>query len=201
MTDFETFTKISKNVGDVGKLIVGKDFKKLPKVQKNCPIWSHSLWPIIVQASLSLPHGISKTDLSIGRERESSDVMPQKFVFLSTHATTNYKIKPDDVEISPRRRAYLKEEIKNTFYSFLHTYLGTTNLSFDLLLCWIPLCDFAVTGDHTLGTKLWRKVPLKRSHWPLGHPNQHHQFLATNFITKVAKIFVKLFGLFEKHHF
>ena len=31
--DFNTFTKLSKNVGDLGKLIVVKGFKKLPKVQ------------------------------------------------------------------------------------------------------------------------------------------------------------------------
>ena len=31
--DFDTFSKIAKNVGDLGKLIVTKGFKKLPKVQ------------------------------------------------------------------------------------------------------------------------------------------------------------------------
>ena len=35
MIDFDTFTKkMPKNVGDLGKLIVAKGFKKLPKVQK-----------------------------------------------------------------------------------------------------------------------------------------------------------------------
>ena len=33
MIDFDTFTKLLKNVGDLGKLIVAKGFKKLPKVQ------------------------------------------------------------------------------------------------------------------------------------------------------------------------
>ena len=33
MIDFDTFTKLPKNVGDLGKLIVAKGFKKLPKVQ------------------------------------------------------------------------------------------------------------------------------------------------------------------------
>ena len=33
MVDFNTFTKIASNVGDLGKLIVAKRFKKLPKVQ------------------------------------------------------------------------------------------------------------------------------------------------------------------------
>ena len=33
MIDFDTFTKIVKNVGDLGKLIVAKGFKKMPKVQ------------------------------------------------------------------------------------------------------------------------------------------------------------------------
>ena len=33
MVDFDTFTKMPKNVGDLGKLIVAKDFKNLPKVQ------------------------------------------------------------------------------------------------------------------------------------------------------------------------
>ena len=30
---FDTFTKMPKNVGDLGKLIVAKGFKKFPKVQ------------------------------------------------------------------------------------------------------------------------------------------------------------------------
>ena len=33
MIDFDTFTKLPKNVGDLGKLIVAKGFKKLSKVQ------------------------------------------------------------------------------------------------------------------------------------------------------------------------
>ena len=33
MIDFDTFTKLPKNVGDFGKLIAAKCFKKLPKVQ------------------------------------------------------------------------------------------------------------------------------------------------------------------------
>ena len=33
MIDFDTFTKMPKNVGDLGKLIVAKGYKKLPKVQ------------------------------------------------------------------------------------------------------------------------------------------------------------------------
>ena len=35
--------KLPKNVGDLGKAIVAKDFEKLPKVKKNRPIWSHCL--------------------------------------------------------------------------------------------------------------------------------------------------------------
>ena len=34
MIDFNTFTKVDKNVGDLGKIIIAKDFKKLPKVQQ-----------------------------------------------------------------------------------------------------------------------------------------------------------------------
>ena len=34
MIDFNTFTKLPKNVGDLGKVIVAKGFKKLHKVQK-----------------------------------------------------------------------------------------------------------------------------------------------------------------------
>ena len=34
MIYFDTFTKMPKNVGDLGKLIVAKGFKKSPKVQK-----------------------------------------------------------------------------------------------------------------------------------------------------------------------
>ena len=33
MTDFDTYTKMPKKVGDLGKLIVAKGLKKLPKVQ------------------------------------------------------------------------------------------------------------------------------------------------------------------------
>ena len=33
MIDFDTFIKLPKNVGDLGKLIVAKGFKKFPKVQ------------------------------------------------------------------------------------------------------------------------------------------------------------------------
>jgi len=33
MIDFVTFTKMPKNVGDLGKLIIAKGFKNLPKVQ------------------------------------------------------------------------------------------------------------------------------------------------------------------------
>ena len=33
MIEFDTFTKMPKNVGDLGKLIDAKGFKKLPKVQ------------------------------------------------------------------------------------------------------------------------------------------------------------------------
>ena len=33
MNYFDTFTKLHKNVGDLGKLIVAKDFQSLPKVQ------------------------------------------------------------------------------------------------------------------------------------------------------------------------
>ena len=33
MIDFNTFTKMPKNVGDLGKFIVAKGFKNLPKVQ------------------------------------------------------------------------------------------------------------------------------------------------------------------------
>ena len=33
MIDFAPLQKLPTNVGDLGKLIVAKDFKKLPKVQ------------------------------------------------------------------------------------------------------------------------------------------------------------------------
>ena len=33
MIDFNSFTKLPKNVGDLGKSIIAKGFKKLPKVQ------------------------------------------------------------------------------------------------------------------------------------------------------------------------
>ena len=33
--------KLPTNVGDLDKIIVATSFEWLPKVQKNCPIWSH----------------------------------------------------------------------------------------------------------------------------------------------------------------
>ena len=33
MIDFDAFTKMPMNVGDLGKLIVAKGFKKFPKLQ------------------------------------------------------------------------------------------------------------------------------------------------------------------------
>ena len=33
MKDFDTFSKLPKNVGDLGKVMVANGFKKLPKVQ------------------------------------------------------------------------------------------------------------------------------------------------------------------------
>ena len=36
--------KLPKNVEDLGKLIVAKGLKKLPKVKKNRPIWSHCFY-------------------------------------------------------------------------------------------------------------------------------------------------------------
>ena len=52
MIDFDTFKKLPKNVGDLGKLIVAKGFKKLPKVKKIAQYGhmgkSHK-WPIAVK--------------------------------------------------------------------------------------------------------------------------------------------------------
>ena len=39
--DFDTFTKMTKNVGDLGKLIDAKGFKKVTQSAKNRPIWSY----------------------------------------------------------------------------------------------------------------------------------------------------------------
>ena len=47
--------KLPKNVGVLGKLIVAKGFKKLPKVQKNRPIWSHWSYLTTQVPILSLP--------------------------------------------------------------------------------------------------------------------------------------------------
>ena len=37
--------KLPKTVGDLSKIIVVKGFKKSPKVQKNCQIWTHCPTP------------------------------------------------------------------------------------------------------------------------------------------------------------
>ena len=52
MIDFVTFTKKIKNVGDFGKLIVAKGFKKLPNVQKIAQS-GHTVWnPNLCKQSL-----------------------------------------------------------------------------------------------------------------------------------------------------
>ena len=44
--------KLPKSVGDLGKFIVAKGFKKLPKVQKNRQLWSHWLKRTILALSM-----------------------------------------------------------------------------------------------------------------------------------------------------
>ena len=54
MKDFDIFTKIAKNVGDLGKIIVATGFEKLPKEQYlNRPIWSHCSLFILLSLLLS----------------------------------------------------------------------------------------------------------------------------------------------------
>ena len=48
MIDLDTFTKMPKNVGDLGKLIVTKGFQKLHKVQK-----SHNLVTLVPEHIIS----------------------------------------------------------------------------------------------------------------------------------------------------
>ena len=50
--DFDTFTKLPKNVGDLGKLIAAKGFKHLPKVQKIAQSDHTASSPTKVAASL-----------------------------------------------------------------------------------------------------------------------------------------------------
>ena len=40
MKDFNTFKKIAKNVGNLGKICLATAFEKLPKSAINRPIWS-----------------------------------------------------------------------------------------------------------------------------------------------------------------
>ena len=60
------FQKLPKNVGDLGKIIVAKGFKKLPKVQKNRPIWSYCSSHTFYSLSLSLTLSLSLS-LSLSR--------------------------------------------------------------------------------------------------------------------------------------
>ena len=43
--------KLLNNVGNLGKKIVVTSFECLPKVQKNCPIWSHCSDPLMSEAA------------------------------------------------------------------------------------------------------------------------------------------------------
>ena len=45
--NFDTFTKLPKNVRDLGKLIVAKGLKKLPKVQKSPNLVTRTLKSVI----------------------------------------------------------------------------------------------------------------------------------------------------------
>ena len=60
MIDFDTFKKLPKNVRDLGKLIVAKGFKKLPKVQKiaqsghTAPLVEWSIPPLEVHRLISV---------------------------------------------------------------------------------------------------------------------------------------------------
>ena len=46
------FQKLPKNVGELGKLIAAKGFKKLAQSPINCPIWSHCFWTQIICESI-----------------------------------------------------------------------------------------------------------------------------------------------------
>ena len=45
---------LAQNVGDLCQLIFAKGFKKLSKVQKNCLIWLHCVWPLLPMLLLLL---------------------------------------------------------------------------------------------------------------------------------------------------
>ena len=62
MIDFETFTKMPKNVRYLGKLIVAEGFKKLPKVQKIAKS-GHTTWEHFLFVSL---YSINSTNLQNG---------------------------------------------------------------------------------------------------------------------------------------
>ena len=57
--------KMPKNEGDLGKFFVSKGFKKLPKVKKNRPFWSHCLQVIF---SIFLRFAIDATYVVSGVE-------------------------------------------------------------------------------------------------------------------------------------
>ena len=59
-----------KNVGDLGKLIVAKGFKKLPKVQKNRQIWSHCMCQTGLQQVRQTDHRRHRVHLQRLREED-----------------------------------------------------------------------------------------------------------------------------------
>ena len=75
MIDFETFTKMPKNVRYLGKLIVAEGFKKLPKVQKIAQsghsaleyYWGHSgLLKVNKSSFTSLRKTLYKGNMNLG---------------------------------------------------------------------------------------------------------------------------------------
>ena len=80
MKDFDTFQKMPKNVGDLGKLIVAKGFEKVAQSPINRPIWSH--WLSLTEFRLSLlPLLFLKRGLARSKR---SDPSPRKMWLLDS---------------------------------------------------------------------------------------------------------------------
>ena len=68
MIDFDTFTKLPKNVGELDKLIVEKGFEKLPKVQKSPNLVTLVASTVKRKFVISYDHDRSTTLPTLGKQ-------------------------------------------------------------------------------------------------------------------------------------
>ena len=107
-------------MGDLGKLIFAKGFEKLPKVKKNCPIWSHcrrgpifiTLFQAIVSHERTIRHVQPSRRLVVVRRSKLPDrvvkiqewcrhfrIVPRRRLFWISRQTAKRNLDPEENRI------------------------------------------------------------------------------------------------------